>query len=304
MDLRHLGYLVALVREEHFGRAAAACHVSQPTLSSGIRRLEGEVGFPIVRRTQRYEGLTPEGERVLEWARRILADVGGLDAELGAMRGGLTGQLRIGAIPTSLPSVSLLTSPLSAMHPGITVAVYSLNSRQIERGLAEFELELGITYLDSEPLGGVRTHALYEERYILLTDEDGPFRTCREVTWAEASSLPLCLLSGDMQNRRIVDGIFHEAGAEPRPTLETNSISTLITHVRDGPWSSVLSHAWLHAFEVPRGMRVIPLVEPATTRTIGIVWLDRDPEPILARELLNVAAGVDLERELSETAAR
>jgi DNA-binding transcriptional LysR family regulator len=235
---------------------------------------------------------------VLEWARQILADVGGLDAELDAMRGGLTGQLRIGAIPTSLPSVSLLTTPLSRSHPGITVAVYSLNSRQIERGLAEFELELGVTYLDSEPLTGVRTLALYQEHYILLTDEDGPFGGRDEVTWAEAATLPLCLLTGDMQNRRIVDGIFHEAGAEPKPTLETNSISTLITHVRDGPWSSVMAHAWLHAFEVPRGMRVIPLVEPATTRTIGLVWLDRDPEPILARALLNVAAGVDLERAL------
>ena len=91
MDLRHLDYLVALDREQHFGRAARACHVSQPTLSSGIRRLENEVGFPIVRRAQRYEGLTPEGERVLEWARRILADVDGLEHELGAMRGGLEG---------------------------------------------------------------------------------------------------------------------------------------------------------------------------------------------------------------------
>ena len=131
------------------------------------------------------------------------------------MRGGLTGQLRIGAIPTSLPSVSLLTTPLSRTHPGITVAVYSLNSRQIERGLAEFEPELGVTYLDSEPLTGVRTLSLYQEHYILLTDEDGPFGTRDEVTWAEAAILPLCLLTGDMQNRRIVDGIFHEAwGAE------------------------------------------------------------------------------------------
>jgi len=93
--------------------------------------------------------------------------------------------------------------------------------------------------------------------------------------------------------------VFHEAGAEPKPTLETNSISTLITHVRDGPWSSVMAHAWLHAFDVPRGMTVIPLVEPATTRTIGLVWLDRDPEPILARALLEVASGVDLGRALS-----
>ena len=295
MDLRHLAYLVALHREEHFGRAARACHVSQPTLSSGIRRLETEVGFPIVRRSQRYEGLTPEGERVLDWARRILADVGGLDAELDAMRGGLAGQLRLGAIPTSLASVSLLTTPLSRGHPDITVAVYSLNSRQIERGLHEFELELGVTYLDSEPLTGVRTLALYEEQYVLLTDEAGPLAAQDEVAWADAATLPLCLLTGDMQNRRIVDGIFREAGGEPKPTVETNSISTLFAHVREGPWSSVMAHTWLHLFDVPVGMKAIPLVAPATTRTIGLVWLDRDPEPILARALLDVAAGVDLE---------
>ena len=82
------------------------------------------------------------------------------------------------------------------------------------------------------------------------------------MTWAEAAQLPLCLLTGDMQNRRILDGIFHEAGAEPRPTVETNSISTIFAHVRDGPWSSVMAHAWLHVFDVPDGMRAIPLVAP------------------------------------------
>jgi DNA-binding transcriptional LysR family regulator len=298
VDLRHLSYLVALAREEHFGRAAQACHVSQPTLSSGIRRLESEVGFPVVRRGQRYEGLTPEGERVLEWARQILADVGGLETELGAMHGGLSGRLRVGAIPTSLPCTSLLTTRLAATHPGISVAIYSLNSRQIERGLAEFELELGITYLDSEPLSGVRTLPLYREQYVLLTEADGPLGGRREVGWAEAAELPLCLLTGDMQNRRILDSLFHEAGAEPRPTVETNSISTLIAHVRDGPWSSVMSHAWLHGTDPPAGMKAIPLVRPTATRTIGLVWLDRDPEPILARALLEVARALDLEAAL------
>jgi DNA-binding transcriptional LysR family regulator len=298
MELRNLQYLAALVREEHFGRAARACNVSQPTLSSGIRRLEAEVGFPVVRRGQRYEGLTPEGERVLEWARQILADVDGLGAEVDALRSGLTGRLRIGAIPTSLPSLSLLTTRLVARHPGITVAIYSLNSRQIERGLDEFELELGLTYLDSEPLSGVRTRALYREQYVLLTEADGPLGSRDAVTWAEAAELQLCLLTGDMQNRRIIDSIFHEAGAEPRPTVETNSISTLIAHVRDGPWSSVMAHAWLRGSELPRGMKAIPLVQPATTRTIGLVWLDRDPEPLLARALIEVAGAVSVEAEL------
>lgn len=304
MDLRHLEYLVAVVREEHFGRAARSCGVSQPTLSSGIRRLESDVGFPVVRRSQRYEGLTPEGERVLEWARRILADVGGLDAELDAFRGGLSGQLRIGAIPTSLPCVSLLTTPLSKSHPGINVTVQSLNSRQIERGLQDFELELGVTYLYSEPLTGVRTLVLYEEHYVLLTDAGGPLADRHEVAWAEAADAPLCLLTGDMQNRRILNNIFHEAGAQPRPTVETNSISTMFAHVRDGHWSSVLAHAWLHVFDVPAGMRAIPLVQPTTTSTVGLVWPDRDPESILARALLDVATGVDLESALRETQRR
>ncbi len=298
MLVRQLEYLVALAREQHFRRAAAACNVSQPALSAGVRKLEEDLGIPIVRRAQRYEGLTPEGERVLEWARQILADVSGLDSDLAALRGGLSGRLRIGAIPTSLPSLSLLTTPLCASHPGLTVVVRSLNSRQIEQGLQEFELDLGLTYLDSEPLTGVRTHALYEEHYMLLTDSAGPFAAHDDVTWAAAATLPLCLLTSDMQNRRIVDGIFRSAGAEPRPTLETNSISTLFSHVQDGPWSSVMAHAWLHVFDVPTGMKAIPLVRPATTRTIGLVWLDRDPESILARAMLDVAGGVDLERAL------
>ena len=298
MIVRHLEYLATLTREQHFGRAAAACHVSQPTLSAGIRRLEEELGFPIVRRSRRYEGLTPEGERVLEWALRILSDVNGMHAEVEAMQGGLSGRLRIGAIPTSLSSVSLLTTPLCGRHPGITVSVQSLNSRQIERGLHAFELELGLTYLDSEPLTGVRALPLYAERYMLLTPADGPFAGQATVRWADAAHAPLCLLTDDMQNRRIVNGIFHEAGAAPRPTIETNSISTLYAHVRDGGWSSVIAHAWLHLFDVPDELRAIPLVDPVETRSIGLVVLDRDPEPLLARALLEIASTLDLESRL------
>ena len=74
MVIRQLAYLVALARERHFGRAAAACNVTQPTLSAGIRHLENELGVPLVERSQRFQGLTAEGERVLTWAQRIIAD--------------------------------------------------------------------------------------------------------------------------------------------------------------------------------------------------------------------------------------
>jgi DNA-binding transcriptional LysR family regulator len=298
LNLQNLTYLVAVARERHFARAAVACGVSQPTLSAGIRRLEQEVGFSVVRRGRRYEGLTPEGERVHDWALQVLADLNGLTEEVTAIRTGPTGRLRLGAIPTSLPTVALLTRPFAARHPAVTVSIQSLSSRQIEQALHRFELELGLTYLDNEPLSGVRALPLYRERYLLVTRADGPFAGRREVGWAEAADEPLCLLTPDMQNRRIVNACFAEAGVVPRPTVETNSVSTLYGHVRDGRWSSVVAHAWLNLFPVPDGMVALPLTGSTTTKGIGLVWLDRDPEPLLARALVEVAEGAGLEAAL------
>ena len=89
MITRHLQYLTALARERHFARAAAACNVSQPTLSAGIKHLEESLGVLLVERGQRYVGLTPEGERALAMAQRVLADYDGLKQELSEMREGL-----------------------------------------------------------------------------------------------------------------------------------------------------------------------------------------------------------------------
>jgi DNA-binding transcriptional LysR family regulator len=302
--IQQLTYLVALARERHFGRAARACSVAQPTLSSGIRRLESELGVQIVQRSQRFEGFTNEGERVLVWAQRILADCEGLADDLGSMRHGLSGRLRLGAIPTSLPAVSLLTGPLRASHPEVAVSIMSLNSRDIERGLHEFDLHAGLTYLDNEPLHNVRTLALYRERYLLLTPAAGPSGSDATVTWSHAAEQQLCLLSPDMQNRRIVDGVFTRAGVTPRPVVETNSISTLYAQVHDGGLSAVVAHPWLHQYGIPSGFRAIPLVEPEQTHSVGLVLLDQDPEPLLARALRDAVSPSTIAAAIDEAAAR
>jgi len=98
MVLRQLEYLAALAREKHFGRAAEACHVSQPTLSAAIRLLEDDLGAPIVERGHRYVGLTPQGQVALDHAHRVLAEIENLRHELDEIDKGLTGRLRIGAI--------------------------------------------------------------------------------------------------------------------------------------------------------------------------------------------------------------
>ena len=103
MFLRQFEYLIALEQEGHFGRAAERCHVSQPSLSSALQQLEEELDVPIILRHQRYQGLTPEGERVVSWAKRLLADRKSMLEELAIMRRNLNGRIRVGAMPTSLP---------------------------------------------------------------------------------------------------------------------------------------------------------------------------------------------------------
>jgi len=200
MIVRYLEYIVALARERHFARAAAACNVTQPTLSAGIKQLEESMNILIVERRQRFVGFTPEGERVLAWAQRVLADYGGLTQELSELREGLAGQIQIGAIPVSLPSLALLTAPFSAIHSRTRYQVISQTSAEIQRGLDDFTIDVGITYLDNEPLSRVRTVPLYKERYVLITRGASGFSGLSSIGWAMAATLPLCLLTPSMQN--------------------------------------------------------------------------------------------------------
>jgi DNA-binding transcriptional LysR family regulator len=97
-----LEFLLALAREQHFGRAAETCGVTQSTLSAGVKQLEDTFGVLLVIRGSRFQGFTPEGERVLDWARRIVGDTRTMRQEIEALRHGLAGRLRIAAIPTTL----------------------------------------------------------------------------------------------------------------------------------------------------------------------------------------------------------
>ncbi|KOG15483.1 MULTISPECIES: LysR family transcriptional regulator [Streptomyces] len=295
MLFRQLEYLVALSRERHFARAAQACHVSQPALSEAIRKFEEELDVPLVLRGRTYEGLTPEGERIVVWAQRILADRDALKSEAGALRTGLSGRLRIGSVPTASGSVALLTAPFCLAHPLVTVEVTAdLRSDDVLRQLRDFELDAGVTYLRRGLGDRFRAVPLYEERYVLLTGEaDAPaHRTA--VTWAEASRLPLCLLTGAMQGRQVLDELFAEAGVLPSPRVETDSVAALFAHVRTGRWASVVPHTWLHVFGVPHGMRTLPLVEPSRTVSMGLVTSAREPGSVLARALAEIAGRTDV----------
>lgn len=285
MVIRQLNYLIALAREKHFGRAAAAAHVSQPTLSAAIRQLEEELGVPLVERGHRFNGLTAEGEFVLAHAKRIIAEADGMRQTLSELKEGLSGRLRIGVIPTGLPLVPRVTAPFHARYPAVTVSIRSHTSVDIQRGIDNFDLDAGITYLDNEPLERVVSKPIYRESYVLITCEDGPLAGVESMTWSEAARQRLCLLTPDNQNRRILDGIFRSIGIAPHVAVETNSIFSMCAHASVPGWSSIVPVQLVEFYGAPRGTKVIRLVEPEAIRTVGLIIADRDPLPPLARSL-------------------
>jgi DNA-binding transcriptional LysR family regulator len=299
MILRQLEYLVALARERHFGRAAQSCGVTQPTLSAAIRELESDLDVLIVERGQRFQGFTVEGEQVLAWARRILADCTALKQEIGEGREGLAGRVAVGAIPTALASVGLLVGAFRQTHPRVRVAIRSLSSIEIQRGLDSFEIDAGITYLDNEPLLRIDAWPLYRERYFLVTADPDLFAGRKSLSWSDAASVPLCLLSADMQNRRILDAAFRKADATPDTVVETNSILAVYALVRDSGLASVLSQTSLHLLGSTPWLRALPLAGPTPRHAIGLVVPHREPMLPLARALIDTVRRIDVETLLA-----
>lgn len=290
-----LDYFIALAAERHFGRAAEKLGVTQPTLSAGIRQLEERLGVTLVNRGSRFQGLTEEGERVLGWARRIVEDVRTMQDEIRAVRLGLSGHLRIAVIPTALAVVSRLTTPFFEKHPGVTFEIQSRTSSEIVTGLEDFAIDLGITYLDDDRLARLETRPLYEERYCLVTTAGNPFADATRVTWAEASSIPLCLLSATMQNRKILNGLLGRAGQPFRTVLESNSMIALIAHVRTGKFATIMPFRSAEILGLGEPMRAIRITKPDASYAIGLVGARRSPRPPLVEAFWKEAAAAHLD---------
>jgi DNA-binding transcriptional LysR family regulator len=279
--LASLRYLVALDEHKHFGRAALACHVTQPALSNALRALEEEMGATIINRGRVFVGLTPEGERVLESAQRMLRERELLQQDLSSIAHQPVGKIVIGAVPTAVPIAGRFAAMLQARHPGISPTVLSMTSDDIEKGLDKLSLDLGLGYTDRLPQRQSRLRSIpqYTEHYFLVrklgsqsVEETRPrMQLGEKVSWKEAATLPMCLLTPDMHNRTIVDKAFYEAGVSVKPIIETNSILTLALSVVAGEVCSILPGALVDAVRGYTELEALPLHEPTLLTQIGFM---------------------------------
>lgn len=270
-------YLAALEQHRHFGRAAAACHITQPALSNALRALEANLDVAIVRRGRQYEGLTPEGERVLSTAHRVLREQEMLQQELAGSVDAPRGGLVIGAVPTAVPIAARFAARLVERYPQLCPQVRSLSSQEIETGLDSLAIDLGLGYTDRAGAArgaGLQTAPQYVEHYYLLrraADATAPFHFGPALAWAELAALPLCMLSPEMHNRAILDRALAGAGVQVRPVLETNSVMALRVAVQASALVAVLPGAVVATVAGQTGLSAQPLVGPELRTPIGFM---------------------------------
>jgi DNA-binding transcriptional LysR family regulator len=301
--IRHLSYFVTLAEEKHFGRAAEICNVAQPTLSAAIRKLEEDLNTTLIVRGHRYLGLTPDGEKAIEWGRQILSDYESLKNGLAGARKGITGTLRLGVIPAAMPSVPFLSELFMADHPTAAIDIKSMTSRAIQHALDALEIDGGLTYLENEPLENVKRLPLYHEHYVFACRSDHPFANRPSIDWAEAVTQPLCLLSEDMQNRRILNGIAESVGLQVKPAIVSNSFLAVCAHLRNGKWCSIVPHTFFHVFGGTRELASIELVNPRQVQSIGLVLSARAPQSPMTSALVQAVRGADFEDSFKRAGA-
>lgn len=238
MDIKQLIYLCNLERERHFGRAAEASFVSQPTLSMRLKNLERELGLSLINRSNNFDGFTAEGERVLAWAREIVSVYQGLKLEVESLKHGVNGTLRIGVVPQCSVSLPLLLKMVSDRYPQLDyrVAVLSadqlleaLNSHTVDVGIGFFELAtLRELHFQAESLTDNGVELVYHPAHFPQLDSYDSLRL------ENIAVLPLCLAEPTRYFRRYLDASFREAGLTQRVILESTSIFQLLQGVQVG----------------------------------------------------------------------
>jgi len=298
--LRQFKYLVAVVEEEHFGRAAARCHVTQPSLSSGIKQLELELGVPIFLRGrgQRFHGLTAEGERVTKWARLVISHCEAMRDEIKTMQKNLHGQLRMGAMPSMSPVLPLLLKMVRENHPGVMVDVHFIGNEAMKLGLDNFTLDCAMTYLEKADLGRRNVMPVYTEKLSLLVPDTPEFEGRSEISWRDAAELPLAMLRPSMHERRFVDRAFRSAGCEVVPKVESESILHLMFQVQFTELCTIIPSHFTRMPGLHAGTMALPLVSPEVSQEVGLFWAEGETVMPMASVMVSIAKAFNKSGEL------
>jgi DNA-binding transcriptional LysR family regulator len=300
MFLRQFQYLVAVVEEEHFGRAATRCNVTQPSLSSGIKQLELELGVPIFLRGrgQRFHGLTAEGKRVAGWARQVISHCAAMRDEIDTMQNNLRGHLRVGSMPSMSPVLPVLLEMVRQRHPGVQVDVQFIGNDAMKLGLNNFSLDAAIAYMDAVDLGRRNALPICTEKLSLLVPDTEAFRNRTTISWEEAAQLPLAMLRPSTHERQFLNQVFSRVKCEPVPKVESESILHLMFQVQFTELCTIIPSHFPRMLGLQPGTKALDLVDPVVSQEVALYWAEGETVMPMANALVAIVKSLNKSGEL------
>ena len=276
MFLKQLEYLIAVIEEDHFGRAASRCNVKQPSLSNGIKQLELELGVTLFKRGrgQRLYGVTEEGKRVADWARLILKNCASMRDTISDMQNNLSGTIRLGAITSMSPVLPIILQRIRRAYPLVSVDVRFVGNEELQTGLDNFSIDCGITYMDQAvEMPWCESIPIFEETWSLLVPDSFEFEEIDEISWEQAGNLPLALLRPSMYERAIAEETFIQAGKKVIPKIESESILHLMFQTQFTELCTIIPSHYTRMPGLHSGTKALLLKDPIIRKGIGLFWL-------------------------------
>jgi LysR family hydrogen peroxide-inducible transcriptional activator len=272
MTLTELRYIVAVADARHFGRAAERCHVSQPSLSASVAKLEDELGVRLFERGKRGIAVTPAGEKVVAQARRALEEAARVKAVAQQGKNPLKGVLRLGVIHTIAPYVLPdLVAALKKAAPEMPLDIEENTTANLDRLLRAGELDVVLLALPYEA-PGVEVQALYDEPFKVAVPRGHPLSRRRTIAVEELDTDELLLLpTGHCLRDQVLDAC-REFSRPPPPGRQGNSLETLRSMVASGSGITVLPETALAPRYANPLVKVVDFAEPVPMRRVALAW--------------------------------
>jgi LysR family hydrogen peroxide-inducible transcriptional activator len=294
LNLRALHYLVTLADVRHFSKAAEHCYVSQPTLSTQIRKLEDELDVQLVERNPRQVMLTRVGQEVVERARDILAEVDAIRSIARRARDPDSGMLRLGVFPTLAPYFLPHVIPrLRTRYPRLRLRLFEEKTEDLLTMLAEGRLDAGLLALPVNA-DGLVTQPLFEEAFVVAMPENHPLAQRQEIQLSDLESEELLLLEDGHCLRDQALAVCHMAGAHERLDFHATSMETLRQMVAANTGITLMPTLAIKPPVAPTDNLVTrPFSPGGPKRTIAMVWRKSSALNDFLKDIADLFAAID-----------
>src|SRR5579862_110199 len=288
MNLQELFYFVAVAEHRHFGRAAQACHVSQPTLSGQLLKLEQQLGVTLFERNNRHVSITPIGGQILEHARRALEEAGLVESVAKTSQDQLVGPLKLGVIPTLAPYlIPLILGPLRQAYPRLTIELWEDVTISLLERLRSQRLDAALLATEI-PESDLTTVVLFDEPFLAALPAGHRLASRKKINVADLADDLLVLADGHCLAGQARDACGRRGESLPQRALQAASLETLANLVAAGYGTTLAPQLAASSME-RRGVVLRPLIGKPS-RTIRLASRPTFPRPKALQALVRVIA--------------